>query len=54
MKKKKNSTMIVSKSRGIDAIKAYTITLSPSILEIDFNGLKTLKALRPDKFKLPP
>lgn len=54
MKKKKTNTITVSLSRGSDYNKADTITFKPSILDIDFRGLNTLKALKPDKFTLPP
>jgi hypothetical protein len=54
IKKKNIRTIIVSLRRGKDESKADTITFRPSILEIDFNGLSTLKALKPERFKLPP
>lgn len=46
--------MNVSLNKGSDESRAETITFKPSILEIDFKGLKTLKALNPDKLKLTP
>ena len=54
IKKKNRRTITVSLNSGSDASRADTITLSPYILEIDFRGLSTLKALRPVKFTLPP
>ena len=53
IKKKNSSTIIVSLSSGIEDKRAETITFSPSIEEILFKGLKTLKALNPLMFTLP-
>ena len=51
--KKNNRIRIVSFSIG-KADKTATIkTLRPLILEIDFRGLATLKALRPETLKAP-
>lgn len=54
IKKKNNRTIIVSLSKGNEDNRAETITLRPSILDIDLSGLNTLKALRPERFRLPP
>jgi hypothetical protein len=53
MMKKNIKIKIVSLSIGRADITATISTLRPLTLEIDFNGLNTLKVLKPDTLRPP-